>query len=160
MFAFEFAKDVFFGALRQVLGDFAFGPPQDEGAHAGGQPGAGEGIAALAALEVLPLQRTLGGHEDSQGHGGPAWSMRTAVGVLLVTAAVFGYALGTATTCTYTAATQALPAAWRGVAFGYLTSAYLDENTVTIWFRLTPSVARAMASSSAFASAAAICSGV
>ncbi len=32
-------------------------------------------------------ERTLGGHEDSQGHGGPAWSMHTAVGVLLVTAA-------------------------------------------------------------------------
>jgi DHA1 family multidrug resistance protein-like MFS transporter len=44
---------------------------------------------------------------------------------LLGTAAVFGYALGTATTCTYTAATHTLPSAWRGIAFGYLTSAYL-----------------------------------
>lgn len=32
--------------------------------------------------------RTLGGHEASAGHGGPAWPMRTAVVVLLVTAAV------------------------------------------------------------------------
>jgi Ca2+:H+ antiporter len=32
--------------------------------------------------------RTLGGHEASEGHGGPAWTMRTAVVVLLVTAAV------------------------------------------------------------------------
>ena len=31
--------------------------------------------------------RTLGGHEASEGHGGPAWTMRTAVVVLLVTAA-------------------------------------------------------------------------
>jgi Ca2+:H+ antiporter len=33
-------------------------------------------------------ERTLGGHEDSEGHGGPAWTMSVAVGVLLVTAAV------------------------------------------------------------------------
>jgi Ca2+:H+ antiporter len=33
-------------------------------------------------------ERTLGGHEDSEGHGGPPWTMKTAVGVLLVTAAV------------------------------------------------------------------------
>ena len=32
--------------------------------------------------------RTLGGHEAAEGHGGPAWTMRTAVVVLLVTAAV------------------------------------------------------------------------
>ena len=45
---------------------------------------------------------------------------------LLVGAAIlFGFALGVATTCTYTAATQTLPNSWRGVAFGYLTSAYL-----------------------------------
>ena len=45
--------------------------------------------------------------------------------ILILNAVVFGYALGVATTCTYTAATHALPASWRGVAFGYLTSAYL-----------------------------------
>jgi Ca2+:H+ antiporter len=33
-------------------------------------------------------ERTLGGHEGSEGHAGPVWSMRTAVGVLVVTAAV------------------------------------------------------------------------
>ncbi|HYO44337.1 MAG TPA: calcium/proton exchanger [Candidatus Limnocylindrales bacterium] len=33
-------------------------------------------------------ERTLGGHGDSEGHGGPAWTMKIAVGVLLVTAAV------------------------------------------------------------------------
>ena len=45
--------------------------------------------------------------------------------VLLVVGAVFGFTLGVATTCTYTAATHSLPIASRGVAFGYLTSAYL-----------------------------------
>jgi DHA1 family multidrug resistance protein-like MFS transporter len=45
--------------------------------------------------------------------------------VLLFVALIFGYALGAATTCTYTAATHTLPVSWRGVAFGYLTSAYL-----------------------------------
>jgi MFS family permease len=45
--------------------------------------------------------------------------------VLLVVGAVFGFTLGVATTCTYTAATHSLPTASRGVAFGYLTSAYL-----------------------------------
>jgi MFS family permease len=44
---------------------------------------------------------------------------------LVTTSVVFGFALGAATTCTYAAATHALPASWRGVAFGYLTSAYL-----------------------------------
>jgi Ca2+:H+ antiporter len=33
-------------------------------------------------------ERTLGGHEASEGHAGPAWTMRVAVAVLLVTAAV------------------------------------------------------------------------
>lgn len=45
--------------------------------------------------------------------------------VLVATAAVFGFALGVATTCTYTAATHSLPPSKRGVAFGFLTSAYL-----------------------------------
>lgn len=45
--------------------------------------------------------------------------------VLIIAAAIFGFAMGVATTCTYTSATQILPDAWRGVAFGYLTSAYL-----------------------------------
>ena len=44
---------------------------------------------------------------------------------LISAASVFGFAIGVATTCTYTAATHAVPTASRGVAFGYLTSAYL-----------------------------------
>ena len=45
--------------------------------------------------------------------------------VLVASACVFGFGIGVATTCTYTAATHTLPVSSRGVAFGYLTSAYL-----------------------------------
>lgn len=45
--------------------------------------------------------------------------------VLILAGVVFGFTLGVATTCTYAAATHSLPVSWRGVAFGYLTSAYL-----------------------------------
>ena len=47
------------------------------------------------------------------------------IAALLVTAAILGLGLGVATTCVYTLATQAVPATARGVAFGYLTTAYL-----------------------------------
>ncbi len=47
------------------------------------------------------------------------------VPVLLVTAVPFGYGIGVATTSIYTAATHAVPANARGVAFGYLTRANL-----------------------------------
>lgn len=47
------------------------------------------------------------------------------LGVLLTMAVVFGFGLGVATTAIYTAATQTVPVAWRSVAFGYLTRAYL-----------------------------------
>jgi len=64
-------------------------------------------MAAVAAVGALVF-----------GASAP-WAVLVGVGV------VFGFALGVATTCTYTAATQTLPNSWRGVAFGYLTSAYL-----------------------------------
>ena len=54
-----------------------------------------------------------------------AFSAAAPLPVLIVVGAFFGFAMGVATTCTYTSATQILPDAWRGVAFGYLTSAYL-----------------------------------
>jgi MFS family permease len=44
---------------------------------------------------------------------------------LLATAVVFGGAIGIATTATYTATTHAVPGQARGMAFGYLTTAYL-----------------------------------
>ena len=47
------------------------------------------------------------------------------IAVLAVTAVVFGFGMGVATTAIYTAATAAAPHAVRGVAFGYLTTAYL-----------------------------------
>jgi MFS transporter, DHA1 family, multidrug resistance protein len=45
--------------------------------------------------------------------------------VLIVTAAILGLGLGVATTAVYTAASQAVPASSRTVAFSYLTTAYL-----------------------------------
>ena len=47
------------------------------------------------------------------------------VAVLLSASVVFGLAIGIATTVVYTAATHAVPVPARGVAFGYLTTAYL-----------------------------------
>jgi DHA1 family multidrug resistance protein-like MFS transporter len=44
---------------------------------------------------------------------------------LLVTAIILGLGIGVATTATYTAATHAVPAVTRGIAFGYLSTAYL-----------------------------------
>ena len=47
------------------------------------------------------------------------------LGVLLATAGVFRFGIGVATTAIYTSASLSVPAAARGVAFGYLTTAYL-----------------------------------
>jgi DHA1 family multidrug resistance protein-like MFS transporter len=44
---------------------------------------------------------------------------------LLLVAAVFGFALGVATTTIYTSASQTVPMESRGAAFAYLSSAYL-----------------------------------
>jgi Ca2+:H+ antiporter len=46
------------------------------------------GYALSIVWQFTNPERTLGGHGDSEGHGGPPWSMRVAVVVLLVTAAV------------------------------------------------------------------------
>ena len=46
------------------------------------------GYALALVWQFTNPERTLGGHEDPGGHAGPAWSGRTAVGVLLVTAAL------------------------------------------------------------------------
>jgi MFS family permease len=62
------------------------------------------GLAALAAL---------------------VFGLSAPIAVLVATAVVFGLGMGVATTATYTATTQAVPASIRGVAFGYLTTAYL-----------------------------------
>jgi MFS family permease len=53
------------------------------------------------------------------------FGLATPIGVLLAMAVAFGFGLGVATTATYTAATRTVPDAWRSVAFGYLTRAYL-----------------------------------
>jgi Ca2+:H+ antiporter len=46
------------------------------------------GYALSLVWQFTNPERTLGGHEASEGHAGPSWSMRTAVAVLVVTAAV------------------------------------------------------------------------
>jgi MFS family permease len=53
------------------------------------------------------------------------FSVSAPFGVLLIVAVAFGLALGIATTSVYTAASRVTSAETRGVAFGYLTSAYL-----------------------------------
>lgn len=68
---------------------------------------------------IVPLMSAIGALAALVFGAAAPWS------ILLSVALVFGYALGAATTCTYTAATHALPISWRGIAFGYLTSAYL-----------------------------------
>jgi DHA1 family multidrug resistance protein-like MFS transporter len=54
-----------------------------------------------------------------------------AAAVLMVAAALFGLGLGLATTSIYTAASLGVPPAARGLAFGYLTSAYLTALAVS-----------------------------
>ncbi|HET9372839.1 MAG TPA: MFS transporter [Vicinamibacterales bacterium] len=53
------------------------------------------------------------------------FALAAPVGALLAMAVVFGLGLGVATTAIYTAATRAVTAADRGMAFSYLTTAYL-----------------------------------
>jgi len=53
------------------------------------------------------------------------FSVSAPFGVLLIVAVAFGLALGIATTSVYTAASRVTSPETRGVAFGYLTSAYL-----------------------------------
>ena len=72
-----------------------------------------------SAAVLVPLMAALAGGAALVFALSPPWL------VLLVTSGIFGFAIGVATTCTYTAATHTLPASSRGVAFGYLTSAYL-----------------------------------
>jgi Ca2+:H+ antiporter len=46
------------------------------------------GYALSLVWQFTNPDRTLGGHDDAQGHGGPAWSRGMALGVLLVVAAL------------------------------------------------------------------------
>ena len=76
-------------------------------------------LARWRAAVLIPVMAALAAGAALVFSLSPPWL------VLLCMAAIFGFAIGVATTCTYTAATQTLPASSRGVAFGYLTSAYL-----------------------------------
>jgi DHA1 family multidrug resistance protein-like MFS transporter len=53
------------------------------------------------------------------------FAMASSAPVLLVAAAVFGFGIGVATTALYTVAGQSVSTSARGVAFGYLSTAYL-----------------------------------
>jgi len=44
-------EEIFLDAFGQIFGNFVFRTPEHEGAHAGGEPPAGQGVAAL--VEVL-----------------------------------------------------------------------------------------------------------
>ena len=57
--------------------------------------------------------------------GAVVFGLGPPTGVLVVTAIAFGIGIGLATTAVYTAAGRAAPTAYRGVVFGYLTTAYL-----------------------------------
>ncbi len=46
------------------------------------------GYAVSLVFQFTNPASTLGGHEPAEGHGGPAWTGRTAVGVLLAAAAL------------------------------------------------------------------------
>jgi hypothetical protein len=59
------------------------------------------------------------------------FALGPAAPVLLMCAAVFGAGLGVAFTTMYTVAGQRVPAAARGVAFGYLTTASLTGLAVS-----------------------------
>ena len=59
------------------------------------------------------------------GVGALAFGLTAPIAVLSAMAVIFGLGIGVATTAIYATATNAVPAADRGVAFGYLTTAYL-----------------------------------
>jgi MFS family permease len=76
-------------------------------------------------LRIWPVSIVVPAMAGLAAGGAVVFGLSAPWAVLVAAAAVFGFAIGVAITCTYTAATQTLPATWRSVAFGYLTSAYL-----------------------------------
>jgi len=76
-------------------------------------------LRRYAAANLVPWMAALG------ACAALVFGLSAPFAVLVAIGGVFGFALGVATTCTYTAATHTLPMSSRGVAFGYLTSAYL-----------------------------------
>ena len=64
LLAFDFAEQVFLDAVGQVLGDLGLGAAQEEGAHAGGQALAAQGIG-LAVVSA----RERGAMTEHPGHG-------------------------------------------------------------------------------------------
>jgi MFS family permease len=76
-------------------------------------------------LERYPVQILVPFMSAVAGVGALVWAVGPPLLVLVASALVFGCAIGVATTSVYTAASHAVPPDARGMAFGYLTRAYL-----------------------------------
>lgn len=89
------------------------------GAAAFGHHTAGWWLSRMTTSRVVALSSLVG------GVGAAVFGLAPPIAVLIAIALVFGFGIGVATTAVYTAATRAVRPAERGVAFGYLTTAYL-----------------------------------
>ena len=76
-------------------------------------------------LRRLPFARLVPGTAALAAMAAAIFGVGPALGVLIIAAVFFGLGIGIATTSTYAAASLAVPAHARGLAFGYLTTAYL-----------------------------------
>jgi MFS transporter, DHA1 family, multidrug resistance protein len=76
-------------------------------------------------LARVRAERLVAGGALAAAVAGTAFVAGPRAAVLIASAVVFGLGIGIATTTVYAAATHAVPAADRGIAFGYLTTAYL-----------------------------------
>ncbi len=84
-----------------------------------------------ALLRLLPASVVVVGGAAGAAGASLVFALGPAAPVLLMCAAVFGAGLGVAFTTMYTVAGQRVPAAARGVAFGYLTTASLTGLAVS-----------------------------
>jgi MFS family permease len=89
------------------------------GAAAAGNQFTARFLRRYAPVQILPASAAVA------AVGALVFGLGPALTGLLVSAAVFGFGVGLATTTIYTAAGRSVDAASRGAAFGYLTTAYL-----------------------------------
>jgi DHA1 family multidrug resistance protein-like MFS transporter len=82
-------------------------------------------------LRRLPVGRLVPRTAAMAAVAAAVFGFAPALWVLLVAAATFGLGLGIATTSIYTAASLAVPVQARGLAFGYLTTAYLTALAIS-----------------------------
>ncbi len=76
-------------------------------------------------LRKVPIARLVPRTVLLSAAAAAVFGLGPAVSLLLVAAVLFGLGLGIATTSVYTSASASVPAHARGLAFGYLTTAYL-----------------------------------